>query len=262
MSNIISELCSSNHYCNLARNIISEKPEAAIITLLAISSIALYQYTSHTPQNTLQNRKVKDLTNKNEEIKKKLEEMKNKGLITENAIKQAKEGINLEKIKSIAESNDSLTFGKKDLDPTLNFLNLDFPSYIKIDVNRRSNSFIYYSAFGAFLSHLTKDPNIELFKDVNKKSGLDIINTITKERSDYWSFHYDWALKDVLRYKFQQNEYLKDALLATGDADLKYEGGLIKIKFGKEELTFFKDNNEIGEALMNLRKEFSIFNSR
>ncbi len=259
MLNTISKYCSNNQYCNVVKSTISEHPEAAIITsLLAVSSIALFYYASSS--HTLQNREVKVLTGKKEEVIETPEDIKNRlGRITMhdiplfNSIKHS----TIEKhANSAIENKTSLTFGNESSASDLNFLKLDFPCFVslmskkKVDEETEEKIILdFHSAIGALLATKFNDNDLlNAFKDVNEKSGLAIVEQNKQVINKDWSNSKLHFLKFILNHKFLlgiNNQFII-ALLFTNKAHLKFEGTSADFP-----------NNEIGEALMEIRGEFA-----
>ncbi len=256
----ISAHCSSNHYCNLARNIISENPKTAIITiaaLFALSGIAIFCYNSHT----LQGRDVENFTDpieraRTEALKKELNVIKDQhGRIEIDIITKVKfipreqsliDPTFIQKAASIAiKNNTSLTFGKKDPNSVLDFLNLNFPCLLIIP-NGVEKVFTFYSAIGFLLATKFNDDDLmEAFKDVNEASGLAIVEKYQQEIVNDWSDSKIKTLKTILNEKFSLAEFIA-ALFSTKNAHLKFVGTSADFP-----------NNEIGEALMEIRGELA-----
>ncbi len=254
----ISAHCSSNHYCNLVRNTISENPGTVIITttaaFLALSGIAIFCYNSHTPQSTLRDRDVENFTDaieraQIEALKKELNVIKDQhGRITEKDIIKDASNIDPTSIQQAAntaiENNTSLTFGKEDSNSVLDFLKLDFPCFVELLWNKKDGkAFFFNSAIGAILAPKF-DYYVEFsiaFKDVNEKSGLEIVEKYKSKKLEDWSNYKIILLKAALRSKFAEVIFA-NALLSTKNAHLKFVGTSADFP-----------NNEIGEVLMEIR---------
>ncbi len=114
--------------------------------------------------------------------------------------------------------------------------------FITMDMGGEFRSDTFHFKSIAHALSLSKNQLFERFKDRPEafKKGDDVI-----DREDVWNhFKYSVCL-NAAYYKFMQNEYLKNELLATGDKVLRYES----------DDEWGGDENLFGFALMELRDE-------